>query len=171
MAYNGVGLEVGPQRPLCSVTSVLTTLCNPKDHSPLGSSVHGILQAEYWSALPFPSPRGPWGPFWGQPACMLSCFSRVRLFETLWTIAPQVPLSKRFSRKEYWSGFPCPPPGNLPNPGIEAVSFMSPVLASVFFPNSATWEVFYGQHWPANHSCPAESWDLCHLEPIALKLF
>ena len=38
---------------------------------------------------------------------------------TLWNRAHQAPLSMGFSRQEYWSGLPCPPPGNLPNPGIE----------------------------------------------------
>ena len=52
-------------------------------------------------------------------ACMLSHFSHVQLFMTLWTVACQVPLFMWFSRKEYWSGFPFPPPGELPNPGIE----------------------------------------------------
>ena len=45
-----------------------------------------------------------------------------------------------FSRQEYWSGFPCPPPGDAPNPGIEPASLMSPALAGVFFTTSATWE-------------------------------
>ena len=45
--------------------------------------------------------------------------SRVRLFAITWTIALQAPLSLGFSKLEYWSGLPCPPPGNLPNPGIE----------------------------------------------------
>ena len=44
----------------------------------------------------------------------LSC---VRLFETLWTVARQAPLSMGFSRQEYWSGLPFPSPGDLPNPG------------------------------------------------------
>ena len=38
---------------------------------------------------------------------------------TLWTVARQAPLSMGFSRQEYWSGLPCPPPGDLPNPGIK----------------------------------------------------
>ena len=38
---------------------------------------------------------------------------------TSWTVARQAPLSKEFSRQEYWSGLPFPPPGHLPNPGIE----------------------------------------------------
>ena len=46
----------------------------------------------------------------------LSC---VQLFVTPWTAACQASLLMRFSRQEYWSGLPCPPPGDLPNPGIE----------------------------------------------------
>ena len=49
-------------------------------------------------------------------ACILSCFSRVQLFETLWTVAHQVSLSLGFSRQEYWSGLPCPPPGDHSQP-------------------------------------------------------
>ena len=52
--------------------------------------------------------------------CACSITSVVsQLFVTLWTVAPQAPLSMRFSRQEYWSGLPRPPPGCLPNPGIE----------------------------------------------------
>ena len=54
--------------------------------------------------------------------CPLSHFSRVRLFATLWTVAPQAPLSMGFTRQEHWSGLPCPPPGDLPSPGIESMS-------------------------------------------------
>ena len=61
--------------------------------------------------------------------CMLSCSSRVRLFAKLWTIACRDPLSMEFSRQEYWSGLLFPPPGYLPNPGIEPASHKSPVLA------------------------------------------
>ena len=71
---------------------------------------------------------------------MLSCFSHVQLFATLWTIACQAPLSMGLSRQEHWSGLPCPPPGDLPNPGIERVSFASPALAGRFFTPGATWE-------------------------------
>ena len=38
---------------------------------------------------------------------------------TIWTVAHQTPLSMGFSRQEYWSGLPCPPPGDVPDPGIE----------------------------------------------------
>ena len=54
--------------------------------------------------------------------CMLNCFSHVWLFATMWTVARQAPLSTGFSRQEYWSGLPCPPPGDFSNPGIEPVS-------------------------------------------------
>ena len=47
---------------------------------------------------------------------------------TLWTIARQVPPSMGFSRQEYWSGLPCPPPGDLPDPGIEPESPEAPAL-------------------------------------------
>ena len=73
-------------------------------------------------------------------ACVLCHFSRVRLFATLWIIACQAPLSMGFSRHEYWSGLPCPPPGDLPDPGIRPASLMSPALAGSFFTTSATWE-------------------------------
>ena len=52
---------------------------------------------------------------------------------TAWTVARQAPLSMGFFRQEYWSGFPFPSPGDLPNPGIEPTSLMSPALARVFF--------------------------------------
>ena len=59
--------------------------------------------------------------------------SCLTLFATLWTIAQQAPQSVTFSRKEYQSVLPCPPPGNLPDPGTEPVSLMSPGLAGGFF--------------------------------------
>ena len=62
-------------------------------------------------------------------ACMLSHFSHVQLFVTPWTVACQASLFMGFSRQEYWSGLPYPPPGDLPNPGIEPASLMSPALA------------------------------------------
>ena len=61
-------------------------------------------------------------------------------FVTLWTVTYQAPLSMRFSRHKYWSGLPCPPPRDLPNPGIEPTSPVSPALAGGFFTTRATWE-------------------------------
>ena len=68
---------------------------------------------------------------------VLSCFSCVQLFLTPWTVAYQVPLSMGFSRQEYWSGLPFPSPRDLPDPGMEHKSLMSPALvAGGFFTTS-----------------------------------
>ena len=64
--------------------------------------------------------------------CVLSRFSHVRLFITLWAIAHKTPLSMGFSRQEYWSGLPCPPLGDLPDPGSVPMSPASPALAGLF---------------------------------------
>ena len=85
---------------------------------------------------------------------LLSRFSHVQHFETLWTIAHQAPLSMGFSRQEYWSGLPCPPPGDLPNPGIEPASLTSPALAGGFFTGRATWE--------------ARSWHVIHVVNVLI---
>ena len=50
--------------------------------------------------------------------CLISGFSRIWLCGALWTVVCQVPLSLGLSRQEYWSGLPCPPPGDFPNPGL-----------------------------------------------------
>ena len=71
---------------------------------------------------------------------MLSHFSRLQLFATLWTIAHQAPLSMRFPRNEYFSGLPCPPPEDLSDPGIEPTSLKSPALAGGFITTSVTLE-------------------------------
>ena len=60
---------------------------------------------------------------------VLSRFSHDRLFATLWAVTLQAPLSMGFSRQEYWSGLPFPPPGNLLEPGIEP---MSPALQILY---------------------------------------
>ena len=73
-------------------------------------------------------------------ACVLSRFSHAQLCAVLWTAACHTPLSKEFSRKEYWSGLPWSPPGDLPDPGIEPASLTSPALAVQLFTTSTTWE-------------------------------
>ena len=75
--------------------------------------------------------------------CTVSLFSHVSLPETLWTVAHQAPWSKGFSRQEYWSGLPCPPLGDHPDPGIKPTSLMSPALAVRFFTTTATWEALF----------------------------
>ena len=64
---------------------------------------------------------------------LLSHFSHVQLFVTLWTIAHQASLYLGFSRQEYWNGLPWPPPGDLPNPGTELASLKSPELVERCF--------------------------------------
>ena len=88
-----------------------------------------------WSLVPLPflSPACTFGSSWitycwslawriltiTLLACVCMCcyFSHVQLFETLWIVARQAPLSMGFSRQEYWSGLPCPPPGHIPDQG------------------------------------------------------
>ena len=121
------------------------------DHSPRGSSVHGILQerTQEWVAMPTPSrssrpsdyiislpclqwqvgslPLAPPGkPLYLLCAQPLSC---VRLFVIPWTVARQAPLSMGFSRQEQWSGLPFLIPGDLPDSGIEPTSLASSALA------------------------------------------
>ena len=77
--------------------------------------------------------------------CVLSHFSYVRLFATPWTIAYQAPLSMGFSRQEYWSGLPCSPPGNLPDPGMK--------LESLYLSCTGRWVLY--------HQCPLGSPSRC----------
>ena len=83
-------------------------------------------------------------------ACIQSHFSCVQPVATLWTAARPAPLSMGFSRQEYWSGLPYPPPEGLPNPGIEPASLTSPTLAGMFFATgTTTWEArrrYYKQY-------------------------
>ena len=79
-------------------------------------------------------------------ACVLSCFSCVQLFVTLWTVAYQAPLSTESSRQEYWSGLPCPPPRDLLHQGIKLAPFMSPALAGGVFTTSLLGLNL--SHWP-----------------------
>ena len=76
----------------------------------------------------------------GEEVCVLSHSSRVPLFATPWTIAHQASLSIGFSRQECWSRLPCPPPGDLPDPGTELTTLKSPALAGKLFTTSTTWE-------------------------------
>ena len=70
-------------------------------------------------------------------ACMLSHSVVSDSLATPRTVARQAPLFTGFSRQEYWRGLPCPPPGGLPNSGIEPMSLTCPALAGRFFTTSA----------------------------------
>ena len=67
--------------------------------------------------------------------CCPQSLSHIQLFVTPWTVAHQAPLSMGFSRQEYWGGLPFPPPGHLPDPGIEPGS---PALGADSLPSDAT---------------------------------
>ena len=80
------------------------TLCNPRDGSPPGSPIPGILQARTleWVAIFF-SKAWKW-------KVKVKSLSRFQLFATPWTVAYQAPPPRGFSRQDYWSGFPLPSP-------------------------------------------------------------
>ena len=79
------------------------------------------------------------GHIWVCATCVLSHFSRVRLFVTLWTEAHQAPLPVGFSREEYWSALPCPPPGVFPPRDGTRVSCGSCIDSRALY-TSATWK-------------------------------
>ena len=80
-----------------------------------------------YSCLENPTERGAW---WATISGVTSVVSNS---ETLWTVARQASLSVGFSRQEYWSRLPCPPPENLSDPGMETASLTYPALAGRFF--------------------------------------
>ena len=71
---------------------------------------------------------------------------------TQWIASCQAPLSMGCSREEYWSELPCPPPGDLPDPGIKPASLRSPALAGRFFTTSTKWEAPLGFESTVNES-------------------
>ena len=88
------------------------------------------------------------------PACMLSRFSCAQLFVTPWTAAHQAPWSMGFSRQESWSGLPCSPPGDPPDPGIEP----TPPTVIRASGSHACWNtaypIFLTILWAGSYCCP-----------------
>ena len=168
----------------CS-SSVLRPRCSPWT-VPGTENFRGLISIWFWEDACLPCSvtwtgvgsdsavdSGGWLPerrkeFLSPAACgCVSCFSRVWLFAAPWTVALQAPLSMGFSRQECWSGLPCPPPGDLPHPGIEPMSLLSPSLAGRFFTTSTTWEAFHlGWSWqklPPGGSIKAELWKVARI--------
>ena len=100
---------------------------------PCESALHSLPTCH--SLLPFLSPSSA-------PSCAQSCLTLCNSMDC----TRQAPLSVGFSRKEHWSGLPCPPPGDLPDPAIELVSLMSPAFTGGFFTAGARWEAL-GTLW------------------------
>ena len=73
---------------------------------------------------------------------LMKLLSHVWLFVTPWTVARQTPLSMGFTRQEYWSGLPCPSPGDLPDPGIEPGSSALQPDTLLFEPLGKSWETY-----------------------------
>ena len=129
-----------PSFLLISVT-VNPNISKPPLHHPC-SSLIPINLFTFYESLSFLIPQ-PMVNHFSHP----NHFSRVRFFATLFTVARQASLSMGLSRQEYWSGLPFPSPGDIPNPGIEAESLISPALAGGFFITSA-----YSPNFPINNS-------------------
>ena len=112
-------------------------------------------------------------------ASVLNCFKSVWLSVILWAVAAGPCSPWGFSRQEYWSGLPYPPPGDLLDPGIEPASLMSPVLAGGFFTTGAIWiahftyssvYMFWRRKWqPTPVFFPEESCGQRSLEGHSLK--
>ena len=131
--------------------SPVRLFATPMDCSPPGSSVHGFSRQEYWRGLPFPSPgifptQGlnagllnwhmgslPLAPPGVCAVRVLSRFGFVRVFETIWTVAHQASLSLGFSRQGYWSGLPCPSPGESSQPRDQTYVSCISCIAVEFF--------------------------------------
>ena len=91
--------------------------------SPFHSAQHSILGALLQK---FILCAAQYSGYSSMHVCVLSWFSHVQLFSTPWTAAHQVSMSMESSRQEYWSELPCPPPGDLSDPGLEPISPASP---------------------------------------------
>ena len=117
------------------------TLSDPMDRSLPGSSVHGIFQARglEWGATAFSDAKGLGfsNPYF---LCCAQSFQLCLTHCDAMDCSPPGSSAHAFSRQEYWSELPDPPSGDLPNPGIEPVSLLSPALAGVFFTTCTTWE-------------------------------
>ena len=118
---------------LCDLSVFISSSVGPRGSSPISTMGRLMCPAQ---SVNSPSLFPPWETQLPVFMCVCVCvcmLSRVWLFATLWTVVPQASLFKSFSRQEYWSGLPCPPPGELPDSGIEPASPASPALAGRFF--------------------------------------
>ena len=124
----------------------------------------GGRELGYNSTLFFQHGASVWSQEDGGGGGHTRVLSRVRLFATPWTAARQAPLSMGFSRQESWSGLPCPPPGDLPNPVIEPSRQILYCLSHQESPRILEWVAY-----PFSRGIfltQESNWDLVHCMPI-----
>ena len=142
LKWKAAGFENSAYNSLAAAAAKLLqsclTLCNLIDGSPPGSAVPGILQARTlgWLAISFSS-AWKW-------QLKMTLLSRVRLFTTPWTAAPQAAPPMGFSRQEYWSGLPLP-----------SLSYQAQVVLNRFFIYANTGKTF------ESHECYGTSFNFC----------
>ena len=139
-AVRGVGRARSPL--LMCFTDCASQTCLQEPHTCTGilrRVTGGMWAGGRWRCLVPSVTLVNGGPAW-QFTMRLSVTSVVSDSATPWTGAHQAPLSMGFPRQEYWSGLPCPSPGDLPDPGIEPVSLMTLALADMLLTTSATWQ-------------------------------
>ena len=120
-----------------------------------GSSVHGISQARILEWVAIYISRSSHNKYQGLISlccAVLTHFSPVQLFGTLWTVACQDPLSMGFPRQQYWSELPFPSLGDLSDPGVEPRAFAPPALAGVFFTTEPPGKPQYLSHFNYNYN-------------------
>ena len=167
----GVGchflLQCMKVRDESEVAQSCPTLRDPMDCSLPGSSIHGIFLVKVleWGAIAFSDKLSHTCLKTTDMCvcvCVCVCVCEISGFSHVWlcrTAAHQAPLSVEFSRQEYWSGLPCPLPGDLPG-GIKPVFLTSPALAVRFFTTNVSWEAQNNRHlflilkaWSSNLRC------------------
>ena len=112
-------LSKGPSRVFSSITVQKDQFFGAQSNSPYGPTLTPIHN--YWKTHSF-NYMDLWRQSDASERVKVKFLSHIRLFATPWTVACQFPLPMEFSRQEYWSGFPIPSPGDLPNPGVESKS-------------------------------------------------
>ena len=132
--------------PPCQAASALPTGSGHYPHTPIPASCpcHAICTHPTEMILS-PTIFERW-PVLGWTVCAQSCPT----LTTPWTVACQAPLSIGFPRQEYWSGLPFPPPGDLPNPGMELAFPVTPALVGRFSYLWVTWEALGWAVFPEN---------------------
>ena len=126
---------------------VMYYICLPSEYQTLKFDEMAVILPLILLCPPCPPDYFDWWPCSPEPRLSVSflnlliwlwtwmyVLSSVWLFATPWTVAHQASLSKEFPRQEYWSGLLFPSPGDLPDPGIEPASPVSPLAGGFFTP-------------------------------------